>query len=246
MKYIITTLLFSIFFCSWINGEDTSGLLDNRSADEKGIILTTHLKNSIALAEAGISKLSPGVLEIPGMSSPKGRHLLNNLCSLQGANYLEIGVWKGSTWISALYMNNNNIRSAIGIDNWSQAGGPYIEFQANCNQFISETKSLFYSVDSFHIDKQTTFNNPVNIYFYDGLHTDLAQELAFTYYNDVLDNVFIAIVDDWYFPEVQIGTRNAFEKLNYEVLYEQVLPALYHGDIENWWHGMYVAVIRKQ
>lgn len=43
------------------------------------------------------------------MSSPKVRHLLNNLCSLPSTSYLEIGTWKGSTWISALFQNQKSV-----------------------------------------------------------------------------------------------------------------------------------------
>jgi hypothetical protein len=56
---------------------------------------------------------------------------------------------------------------------------------------------------------------------------------------------WIAIVDDWNFPEVPLGTKAAFEKLNYRVLFEVVLPAQHNGDVANWWNGLYVAVIHK-
>lgn len=86
---------------------------------------------------------------------------------------------------------------------------------------------------------------PVNIYFYDGSHTKLSQEMAFTYYNDILDQVFVAIVDDWNRPVVQAGTKKAFEKLNYRILFEIAMPGLKNNDAKNWWNGLYIAVIKK-
>lgn len=207
-------------------------------------LLINHLKNSIELGSQEKSNLNQNILNIQGMSSPKVRHFLNNLCTLPNSSYLEIGVWKGSTFVSALYQNQNTISQAIGIDNWSEFGGPLKEFLSNTAYFLSNAKYQFHPVDSFTIDK-SIFKQPVNIYFYDGTHTPLAQELAFTYYNDILDDVFIAVVDDWNSDDVKNGTYAAFKKLNYEILFEQILPANFNGDIENWWNGLYVAVIRK-
>lgn len=45
-----------------------------------------------------------------------------------------------------------------------------------------------------------------------------SQEKAFTYFNSLLSQTFIAIVDDWNWDAVKIGTRNAFQTLGYEVL----------------------------
>jgi hypothetical protein len=67
--------------------------------------LIQYVQLSVENAERGQSKLTPEILTIDGMSSPKIRHFLNNICSYPGASYLEIGCWKGSTFVSALYKN---------------------------------------------------------------------------------------------------------------------------------------------
>jgi hypothetical protein len=90
------------------------------------------------------------------------------------------------------------------------------------------------------------FNNRVQVYFYDGRHEEEDQFKAFTYFNDILDDVFIAIVDDWNYLPVQTGTRSAFETLGYTVYREWILPARCNGDLQLWWNGLYVAVIKKQ
>lgn len=220
---------------------EITDLAFNANKEEK---LIQHLKNSIALAAVGASKLPKPILDIHGMSSPKVRHFLNNLCSLPNTNYLEIGIWKGSTFISALYGNQNTISHATAIDNWSQSGGPFAEFQKNSEQNIPDSKYFLLANDCFSIEVKK-IPSPVNIYFYDGDYTEPAQELAFTHYNDAFEDVFIAVVDDWNFPEVSKGTYNAFKKLNYKILFEQVLPADFNGDTANWWNGLYVAVIQK-
>jgi hypothetical protein len=208
--------------------------------------LISHVEMSLQRGEEQLSKLTKGPLKIRGMSSPKTRHFLNNLCSLPHANYLEIGCWKGSTWIAALFGNESTISSAVAIDDWSEFGGPQKIFLKNCSKFLSEFDYKVLSENCFTVDLHSVFSQPVQIYLYDGNHTAISQELAFVYYNDILDDTFIAVVDDWNWSDVQLGTRKAFDRLNYQILFERALPAGISGsDTEQWWNGLYVAVIRK-
>lgn len=216
----------------------------NCSMIDKQNLLIKHVKNSIELAQIHSSKLTLDILNIGGMSSAKVRHLLNNICSLKNSNYLEIGVWKGSTFISALY--GNKLNSAIAIDNWSLFDGPKPEFMKNVEKYLKGVDFSFYEVDSFNLDLQKIFKSKINIYFYDGSHLEHSHYLAFTYFNEIFENVFIAIIDDYNFERVKIGTQKAFNFLHYKVLYEKILPANFNGDTNNWWNGLYVAVIAKQ
>lgn len=207
--------------------------------------LIGHVKSSIEESLKHNSKLTSDVIKVPGYTSTKVKCLLNNVCSLKGATYLEIGVFKGATFAAALYNNKDNLVEATAIDNWSQFGGPESEFIQNCSKFISDVPYKFYNSDCFKINIKDLVANPVQIYFYDGGHEEEEQEKAFTYYNSLFDNSFIAIVDDWNWNPVKIGTKKAFEKLNYKVLFEQELPANFNGDTNLWWNGIYIAVIRK-
>ena len=54
------------------------------------------------------------------------------------------------------------------------------------------------------------------------------------------------MIDDWNRSNVREGTKAAFEKLNYQILFEKVLPSRFENDPETWWNGLYVAVIRKE
>lgn len=216
-------------------------------------IFVAHVKRSIENAEKGISKLSPEVLKIEGMSSPKVRHLLNNLCSMPGTNYLEVGLWKGSTWVAALFKNESIISSAIGIDNWSQLFGSQedlmAKFMRNCSVFLLNSfPHQVYSADCFKINVLQVCPNPVTVYFYDGDHHVTSQEKAFTHFNPILDKIFIAVIDDWETVDwgsgqshVQMGKKKAFAKLNYQVLFEVELKAE-----AGWWNGLYIAVVKKK
>jgi len=207
--------------------------------------LIEHVQECIEKAEFETSSLNTQVLTIEGMSSGKVRHLLNNLCTFPQTCYLEIGCWKGSTLIAALYNNNASVKEAIAIDNWSEFGGPSAEFLTNVSQFLNHPFLKIYETDCFSIDKSKVFSMPVTLYFYDGNHEVESQEMAFTYFNDSLDDYFIAVIDDWNHWKVQQGTRSAFQKLHYEILYEKELKTPGNGDISSWWNGIYIAVIKK-
>jgi hypothetical protein len=235
----IRRLLLLIFSCSVIFSENINYLSDREQ------ILIAHVQMCIVKGEKLQSNLNNEILKIDGMSSSKVRHFLNNLCSMPQTNYLEIGCWKGSTFIASMFGNNPTISSGIAIDNWSEYGGPKVNFLDNCAKFLSANNYTFHENDCFAIDVKSICKYPVNVYFYDGAHTELDQELAFTYYDAVFDDLFVAVVDDWNHLPVPLGTRNAFKKLEYQILFETVLPARWNGDSENWWNGLYIAVVRK-
>jgi len=224
--------------------------LNKNSLAHNALSLIKHVEESIQKANSLDSKLNESILNLEGMSSAKVRHFLNNLCSLPEARYLEIGVYHGSTFISALY--KNNLLDAIAIDNWSEFGFHKFDFLNNTNNYLPENSFRFHEGDCFALDLKALFTHPITIYFYDGNHSLESHKQAFTYFDKILDDIFIAVVDDWNWgppyadgPDVQHGTKQAFEELGYIVLFERALPAHCHPDKENWWNGLYVAVIQK-
>jgi hypothetical protein len=227
--FVFTTHLCSTFPEDWTN-------------DLKAQALISLAQESLAKANRGESKLKPDVLSIQGMSSPKIRYLLNNLCSQSFVNYLEIGSYKGSTLVSALYRNDV---LAIAIDNWSEFGNHHGTLQSNLRKFIPNARLSIYDTDCFQFDIGK-IREKINVYLYDGNHSEQCQEAAFTYFNNVLDDVFIAIVDDWNWDDVRNGTFSAFRKLNYSILFEQELFTRGNSDTSSWWNGIYIAVIQKK
>ncbi len=71
---------------------------------------------ALELSDNEHSKLSERERELFGLSSSRVRALLNNLCTKQDINYLEIGVYRGATLLSALY-GNPSVK-AVGIDHF--------------------------------------------------------------------------------------------------------------------------------
>jgi hypothetical protein len=173
----------------------------------------------------GASKLPSEVLAVGGYSSPLVRRLLNNLCDFDGCRYVEVGTWQGAPALSASYLNRGSFKA---IDSFSEFGGPRevrlrnrVRWQAQCHFELID-------VDVWSDDIGT--QSPVNVYFYDGAHTGEDQYKAFTRFNGILTDPFIAVVDDWNWKQVRTGTRSAVAELRYDVLaMEPVLTPELHG-----------------
>lgn len=204
--------------------------------------LIEHVKQSIEKAKLEKSNLTYEILSLEGLSSDKIRHLINNICSIPHAHYLEIGTWKGATFISALY--KNRLSSGTAIDNWKQFTGTKDDFEKNAQNFLDKNSYTAHEANCFNFDLKK-IQNKIDIYFYDANHTKKDQKNAFTYYDSVFNNTFIAIVDNYNWIQVQEGTQEAFKELNYNILFEQFLASTKRADKDGWWTGIYVAVISK-
>lgn len=177
--------------------------------------LINHAENAYENSEKRISKLTDEILSIEGMSGEKTRHLYNNICDLDNANYLEIGTYKGSSFISSIYKNNIN---SIAIDNWSEFDGPKDEFINNVNNFCPNQKFNFIEKDSFSISESdiNKYYNSVDIYLYDGCHKYESHKMAITHFSKFLSKYSIILVDDWRddnnWERVQRGTYDGIKE----------------------------------
>ena len=223
----------------------------------ENIDFTKHLELAIDNSNKKISQLNKYLLSIHDkcgcMSSHKVRHLLNNVCNFDGCNYLEIGTHEGSTFCSAIY--NNNL-TATSIDWWRKWGKPGQEsrnrFFENLSKFIKkETKETYKNIriiddDCFQFNFRQLKN--VNVFFYDGDHSEDSQYKAFSYYHPILNDKFIFIIDDWNDSEVKLGTSLVFKDLKYKVEKFWELPGQFGNwtaDSDFYWNGIFVGIINK-
>lgn len=198
---------------------------------------------SIDLTNNGYTCLPQEVFDLPGFSGKKVRTLLNWINKLTNPNYLEIGIWKGSTFISALY--GNSFEFALGIDNGSEFGNAEFERNQNTRQLLTDLNRIrFINRDCFELNPYD-LGRTFNVYFYDGNHSYDSQVRAFTHYNPVLRSPFIAIVDDYNWLAVENGTKDAFSTLGYKVVDDWELRTNMEGDPDSYWNGLYLAVVEK-
>jgi hypothetical protein len=230
------------------------------------VAYTLHVDNSIRSACANKSKLGPELThdsvllagdnteeKLIGFSGYQFRHFLNNLCDLQNANYLEVGTYQGSTLISAVAGNEDVLDNVYAIDNFSEfdsAGETEKIFRNNLAKFLRNdgSKVQFFNEDCFGFDVDEL--EPIDIFFYDGDHSEECQRKAFEYFEPAFADVFIAVIDDWEQAPVRRGTRAALESIGFEIVSSRaIVPAERPSPFENpspqWWNGTHVAVLRR-
>ncbi len=207
--------------------------------------LIKHVKDSYAKSNRGESKIDRLLIRMPGMTGTKTRHLYNNLCSLEGINYLEVGTFGGSSFASALY---NNTATGTAIDNWSEFGGSVQNFLHNMEVFLNEREYFYIEKDCFSITKEDLPYSQYDVYLYDGGHTQEEQEKAITHYCEFLSDNFILIVDDHSWSQVKKGTKDGLLKANVTVHFQLEVDddanTSNHG-ITNYWNGFGVFVCSK-
>lgn len=220
-----------------------------QTKSDEEIIL--HLQRSFENADRGISKLSEEILQLDGMSGVKTRHLYNNIVSIADVNYLEIGSWKGSSFISALYRNSGK---GLSIDNWSEFNGPRESFETNVQKYLSgKVTTLAASGDCFAIDSQTVTDvGPFDIYLYDGNHGYEAHKQAMIKFCKCLKEKAIVMIDDWNWKQVRQGTLDGLNETNYRIVYLRAINLTNDNSHtpepeadDEYWNGIAVIYLKR-
>jgi hypothetical protein len=209
-------------------------------------ILIDHISNSIDNACYNVSKINTDILNIDGMSGDKTRHLLNNICNLSDIHYLEVGSWKGSSFVSAMYKNNI---FGTAIDNWEEFGGPSIEFNSNISNFlqkqINNINLLEKDCFSVTIDE---IKRPIDIYMFDGHHDYENHKKAITYYKNFFSKFVIIIIDDWSpWDFVRDGTFDGIKEANLKIHYQKEIHTnIFHTKGNNFWNGCGIFICERE
>ncbi|KAG5188949.1 hypothetical protein JKP88DRAFT_177397 [Tribonema minus] len=202
--------------------------------------LVTHVKNSILSAYINKSKLTDDVLNMQGMSGSKTRHLYNNMCSLPGARYLEVGTFKGSSFVSAMYENDQC--TGFCVDNWSEFGGRD-DFFRNTERFIPEASMIVHDKNCWDISKKDV-PLPINIFLYDGAHNYKDQKRAITHFKPLFDRRVIIMIDDWACDWVHVkrGTMDGIEEAGLKIVFSHEIGLVntetYHCPGNTFWGGV--------
>jgi hypothetical protein len=210
-------------------------------------IYIDHIEKCIQDAELYKSNVIPEILGITGFTGHKALHFYNNLLNFHDARYLEIGTWYGSSSCAAMYKNKSVITC---IDNWSEFMGPKNECLANIERYKGENTVDFIEKDCWTI--QNSELKKYNMYMYDACHFRESHAKALTHYVDVMDDIFIYLVDDWDWKKVQNGTYDAIESLGLKILYKRDIHMIEDGTDEpcassksDWWNGIGIFVFSK-
>ena len=117
---------------------------------------------------------------IPRMSTMAIGFVLHKLVEMMpdGLAFLNIGVWHGFSFFAGAVGNAG--KRTIGVDNFSEFGGPRDEFLNRFEEFHSEQME-FHDVD-FREYLREHHSEPLGVYFFDGPHR----------YEDQLDGLILA------------------------------------------------------
>jgi len=182
------------------------------------------------------SKLPDEVIKsMDGLSSPKVWHLLNNLAG-QAKTYLEVGLYKGSTLISALHGNEH--LQAFGVDNFSMFPKKRANFFANTNAY--KNRFTLFEQDCWTVDLSKL--PPIELFFYDGDHSFEAQYKAIEYFYPAMADEFTYVCDDWNMKKIPNATFSAAKAMNLEVIENHDLICPQKGE---WWNGIGVIRFKK-
>ena len=215
--------------------------------------LADAVKKALSSSKAKISKINNDVKALPGLTAEKVKHFVNKLCELPEARYLELGVFQGAIFSSALY---NNTIYAIAVDNWqgkntaparpevnikAEVGNDREIFVKNLRKYIGKSEVKIYQGDFLGFDlKQLPWKS--NILFYDGdhsIHNDILPK-----WDSAMDNQFVFIVDDWNWDNVRVPTLESIKKMGYKVLYKEEITGKIE-DSTDYWNGLGIFVLEK-
>jgi hypothetical protein len=178
--------------------------------------------------------------EIPNsLTGDRVRKLLNQAVR-ESTGYLELGVYCGGTFCAAMYGNNT---PAIAVDSWRETFGitvksgikPKDEFHKNTSRLV---EAPFTFIESDHWAVNELPFKP-DLYFYDGDHSQLAQEKALTHYAPMCSDIFIYFVDDFNWDRVRAGTLSGIQKAGLRIIKQEWLGKdAPESDGLHYWNGV--------
>jgi hypothetical protein len=217
-----------------------------------GNYLSLALRHAFDMALEGRSKLPEQLFEVPGFSGRKFRMLLNNLfATLHDPRYLEIGVFKGGSFIPAIYSNR---MTATAVDNWSWPGSDIGIFKNFLSEYGHEASTKIVDQNFKEVDYASL--GRFNVMFYDGSHAEEDQLMGVKLAASAMDACYVAIVDDWNWDHVRRGTfaglREAGCRIDYSIEVRttlqntgESLPEVC-GPTSDWHNGMFAAVLSRK
>jgi len=149
--------------------------------------------------------------------------------------FVNVGVWHGFTLLAG--MQRNPRKRCVGVDNFSEFGGPRERFMERFDRYKS-ANHYFYEMD-YKDYFANVHQGRIGVYIYDGEHS----------YNNQLDGLLLAepyfsenciiLVDDTNLEPTKQATRNfiASGRQKYRILLDKTTAGDAHP---SWWNGIMV------
>lgn len=201
------------------------------------------------LAESNDFEGATHLVEVEGMSSPRVCRLLNGLVASMdpGESYLEVGLWKGLTLLSAAYGNKE--RRCFGCDRfrlWGRYTGWGFRARRALAANVERYRDQCAQIQLFEMPSERLFERhlvpgPVGVYFYDGDHTYEGTRAGILEGARLLSRRAVVLVDDFADPSIRHGTFEAIYAANLQILWSRFLGGWNRG----FWHGLGVFYVER-
>jgi len=147
-------------------------------------------------------------------------------------SFVNVGVWNGFSLLSG--MAGNPERVCVGVDNFSEFGGPRAEFGERFKAMKSENH-FFYEMDYLDYFK-TWHKGEIGFYIYDGSHTRENQCQGLVAAEPFFSDDCLVLIDDINMADAVSGTQDFLDKSKnkYETLFKRntahnMHPTLWNG-----------------
>ena len=178
-----------------------------------------------------------GILKTPKMSTYANGSIINKIVSHMKKDeaYVNVGVWHGFSLLAGI--SGNPDKRCVGIDNFSEFGGPKKEFLERFNSIKSNQKE-FYEMDYVEYFKNK-HNGKIGFYFYDGEHSYENQLKGLQTAEPFFSDNCIIMVDDINWDTAYKASKDfiASSKNKYEVLFEKKTISAGHP---TFWNGLLI------
>ena len=213
------------------------------------------VKTALTKSKNNESKISEKTKNLPGLTSEKVKHFINNLCELPDCKYLEAGVFQGSIFAAAVERND---LVATAIDNFSESSIIPMDSNVNINSEKGNNKEIFLrNIKDLVLNKQVNIIDSnvfeadlnkislkSNVIFMDIEHTYESHYNFLNKFYEKIDNTFVYVVDDWNWLQVRDATFKSIEDLKLKTLFKEEIFT--KGEDKNdYWNGLGIFVLNK-
>lgn len=200
-----------------------------------------HMNTRLPNNEKGIARILYPLCKMPKMSTLAMGAAINYGVSLMapGQDFVNIGVWHGFSFLAGMIGNEDKV--CIGVDNFSQFGGPEEQFQKRFQEMKSPN-SRFFNTDYIEY-LQNIYQGSMGLYFYDGPHSYENQLKALQIAEPFFSEECVVIVDDTNWDAPRQATEDFIHgsRHQYEMLLDVKTWYRYHP---TFWNG--IMIFRKK
>lgn len=172
---------------------------------------------------------------MPKMSTKAIGLIINSLVENMSNDeaYVNVGFWHGFSILAG--MAGNPTKTCIGIDNFSQFGGPKKQFKERFNKYKSD-KHFFFDLDYTRYFKKYC-EEKIGVYFYDGNHSRENQKNGLLKAEPYFAKGCYVIIDDANADKVRKGTDDFLEVSEYN--YKKIIDVKTRGNYHpTFWNGL--------